>query len=92
MRAGSTAARPQQRPDVRKPGGERAEPGGRSSNLNQSLLQPESGESRDHRILPAHAPGDHLHFNDEGLKAMADAIDLNDQRFTGGRGAGHNAA
>ncbi|MFF4522706.1 SGNH/GDSL hydrolase family protein [Streptomyces bluensis] len=45
-----------------------------------------------HRILPAYDPGDHLHFNDAGLKAMADAIDPNDLLFTGARGAGRNAA
>ncbi|MER6913398.1 SGNH/GDSL hydrolase family protein [Streptomyces sp. NPDC000594] len=28
------------------------------------------------RILPAYDPGDHLHFNDAGLQAMADAVDL----------------
>ncbi|MEV7339411.1 SGNH/GDSL hydrolase family protein [Streptomyces sp. NPDC093544] len=28
------------------------------------------------RILPAYDPGDHLHFNDAGMKAMADSIDL----------------
>ncbi|MFC3574576.1 SGNH/GDSL hydrolase family protein [Streptomyces yaanensis] len=28
------------------------------------------------RILPAYDPGDHLHFNDAGMKALADAIDL----------------
>ncbi|MFE6487269.1 SGNH/GDSL hydrolase family protein [Streptomyces sp. NPDC057757] len=32
--------------------------------------------ARPSRILPAYDPGDHLHFNDAGLKAMADAIDL----------------
>ncbi|MFF0156143.1 SGNH/GDSL hydrolase family protein [Streptomyces sp. NPDC005263] len=31
-----------------------------------------------HRILPAYDNGDHLHFNDAGLKAMADAVDLTD--------------
>ncbi|MEU1274221.1 SGNH/GDSL hydrolase family protein [Streptomyces sp. NPDC005799] len=29
------------------------------------------------RILPAYDSGDHLHFNDAGLQAMADAVDLN---------------
>lgn len=29
------------------------------------------------RILPAYDSGDHLHFNDAGLRAMADAVDLN---------------
>ncbi|MFF4349521.1 SGNH/GDSL hydrolase family protein [Streptomyces sp. NPDC001530] len=28
------------------------------------------------RIRPAYDPGDHLHFNDAGMKAMADTIDL----------------
>ncbi|MFD4548179.1 SGNH/GDSL hydrolase family protein [Streptomyces sp. NPDC058466] len=28
------------------------------------------------RILPAYDPGDHLHFNDAGMKAMADKVDL----------------
>jgi len=28
------------------------------------------------RIRPAYDPGDHLHFNDAGMKAMADRIDL----------------
>ncbi|GGN95423.1 SGNH hydrolase [Streptomyces albiflavescens] len=32
--------------------------------------------SHPHRILPAYDPGDHLHFNDAGMKAMADRIDL----------------
>ncbi|MFG2364530.1 SGNH/GDSL hydrolase family protein [Streptomyces mirabilis] len=29
-----------------------------------------------HRILPAYDPGDHLHFNDTGMQALADGIDL----------------
>ncbi|MET7782765.1 SGNH/GDSL hydrolase family protein [Streptomyces mirabilis] len=29
-----------------------------------------------HRILPAFDPGDHLHFNDTGMQALADNIDL----------------
>ncbi|MHA5054969.1 SGNH/GDSL hydrolase family protein [Streptomyces sp. SD15] len=29
-----------------------------------------------HRIHPAYDPGDHLHFNDAGMRAMADTIDL----------------
>lgn len=32
------------------------------------------------RSLPAYDSGDHLHFNDAGLQAMADAIDLRDLR------------
>ncbi|MFI0962712.1 SGNH/GDSL hydrolase family protein [Streptomyces sp. NPDC021080] len=28
------------------------------------------------RILPAYDPGDHLHFNDAGMSALADTIDL----------------
>lgn len=28
------------------------------------------------RILPAYDPGDHLHFNDAGMRALADTIDL----------------
>uniref|UniRef100_A0AAU3I4J3 SGNH/GDSL hydrolase family protein n=1 Tax=Streptomyces sp. NBC_01393 TaxID=2903851 RepID=A0AAU3I4J3_9ACTN len=32
--------------------------------------------SRPSRILPAYDPGDHLHFNDAGMRALADAIDL----------------
>ncbi|MFJ8792642.1 SGNH/GDSL hydrolase family protein [Streptomyces sp. NPDC102462] len=28
------------------------------------------------RIRPAYDPGDHLHFNDAGMRALADAIDL----------------
>ncbi|MFF1682516.1 SGNH/GDSL hydrolase family protein [Streptomyces sp. NPDC058256] len=32
--------------------------------------------ARPSRILPAYDPGDHLHFNDAGMKAMADRIDL----------------
>ncbi|MFF0222021.1 SGNH/GDSL hydrolase family protein [Streptomyces sp. NPDC004629] len=28
------------------------------------------------RIKPAYDPGDHLHFNDAGMRALADAIDL----------------
>lgn len=31
---------------------------------------------RPDRIRPAYDPGDHLHFNDAGMKALADAIDL----------------
>ncbi|MFF7838008.1 SGNH/GDSL hydrolase family protein [Streptomyces ossamyceticus] len=31
-----------------------------------------------HRIRPAYDPGDHLHFNDAGMRALADAIDLAD--------------
>ncbi|MER7045300.1 SGNH/GDSL hydrolase family protein [Streptomyces jumonjinensis] len=31
---------------------------------------------RPERILPAYDPGDHLHFNDAGYQAMADAVDL----------------
>jgi lysophospholipase L1-like esterase len=30
-----------------------------------------------HRIRPAYDPGDHLHFNDTGMQALADDIDLN---------------
>ncbi|MEU8587517.1 SGNH/GDSL hydrolase family protein [Streptomyces sp. NPDC048664] len=30
------------------------------------------------RILPAYDPGDHLHFDDAGAKALADSIDLTD--------------
>lgn len=33
---------------------------------------------RPHRIRPAYDPGDHLHFNDAGMRALADAIDLSD--------------
>ncbi|MFF8957572.1 SGNH/GDSL hydrolase family protein [Streptomyces sp. NPDC014894] len=33
---------------------------------------------RPERILPAYDPGDHLHFNDAGLQALADAVDLDD--------------
>ncbi|WP_434481977.1 SGNH/GDSL hydrolase family protein [Streptomyces sp. NBC_01340] len=29
-----------------------------------------------HRIRPAYDPGDHLHFNDTGMQALADGIDL----------------
>lgn len=29
-----------------------------------------------HRIRPAYDPGDHLHFNDTGMRALADGIDL----------------
>jgi lysophospholipase L1-like esterase len=29
-----------------------------------------------HRIRPAYDPGDHLHFNDTGMQALADDIDL----------------
>ncbi|WP_406174759.1 SGNH/GDSL hydrolase family protein [Streptomyces sp. NBC_00996] len=32
--------------------------------------------SHPNRIRPAYDPGDHLHFNDAGMKAMADTIDL----------------
>ncbi|MGP4047610.1 SGNH/GDSL hydrolase family protein [Streptomyces sp. 2A115] len=32
--------------------------------------------SRPHRMLAAYDPGDHLHFNDAGMRAMADSIDL----------------
>ncbi|MGW2692963.1 SGNH/GDSL hydrolase family protein [Streptomyces sp. NPDC001296] len=45
-----------------------------------------------HRILPAYDSGDHLHFNDAGLKAMAEAIDLNDLSFTAERVPERNAA
>lgn len=31
---------------------------------------------RPNRILPAYDPGDHLHFNDTGMRALADTIDL----------------
>ncbi|MGW0842903.1 SGNH/GDSL hydrolase family protein [Streptomyces sp. NPDC002787] len=31
---------------------------------------------RPHRIRPAYDPGDHLHFNDAGMRALADALDL----------------
>jgi lysophospholipase L1-like esterase len=31
--------------------------------------------ARPHRILPAYDPGDHLHFNDAGMRALADAVD-----------------
>ncbi|MFE2970899.1 SGNH/GDSL hydrolase family protein [Streptomyces sp. NPDC059340] len=31
-----------------------------------------------HRILPAYDPGDHLHFNDTGMQALADDIDLDE--------------
>ncbi|WP_055494626.1 SGNH/GDSL hydrolase family protein [Streptomyces sp. TP-A0356] len=31
---------------------------------------------RPDRIQPAYDPGDHLHFNDAGMKALADTIDL----------------
>ncbi|GLF97886.1 SGNH/GDSL hydrolase family protein [Streptomyces yaizuensis] len=37
--------------------------------------------ARPNRILPAYDPGDHLHFNDAGLQAMADAVDLADLRL-----------
>jgi lysophospholipase L1-like esterase len=33
---------------------------------------------RPHRIRPAYDPGDHLHFNDAGMRALADAIALSD--------------
>ncbi|MET9890168.1 SGNH/GDSL hydrolase family protein [Streptomyces sp. NPDC006465] len=33
--------------------------------------------ARPSRILPAYDPGDHLHFNDSGMRALADTIDLN---------------
>lgn len=29
-----------------------------------------------YRIRPAYDPGDHLHFNDAGMRAMADTVDL----------------
>jgi lysophospholipase L1-like esterase len=32
--------------------------------------------SHPNRILPAYDPGDHLHFNDAGMRAMAGTIDL----------------
>ncbi|MFD9441349.1 SGNH/GDSL hydrolase family protein [Streptomyces sp. NPDC060006] len=32
--------------------------------------------SRPHRMLPAYDPGDHLHFNDAGMRALADSVDL----------------
>ncbi|MFE2535157.1 SGNH/GDSL hydrolase family protein [Streptomyces sp. NPDC059371] len=32
--------------------------------------------ARPNRILPAYDPGDHLHFNDAGMRALAEAIDL----------------
>ncbi|MET8854975.1 SGNH/GDSL hydrolase family protein [Streptomyces sp. NPDC004579] len=32
--------------------------------------------ARPNRILPAYDPGDHLHFNDAGMRALADTIDL----------------
>ncbi|WP_328552779.1 SGNH/GDSL hydrolase family protein [Streptomyces sp. NBC_00358] len=32
--------------------------------------------ARPSRILPAYDPGDHLHFNDAGMRALADTIDL----------------
>ncbi|WP_151481058.1 SGNH/GDSL hydrolase family protein [Streptomyces albicerus] len=32
--------------------------------------------SRPHRMLAAYDPGDHLHFNDAGMRALADSIDL----------------
>ncbi|MEV8030582.1 SGNH/GDSL hydrolase family protein [Streptomyces sp. NPDC086182] len=32
--------------------------------------------ARPSRILPAYDPGDHLHFNDAGMRALAGAIDL----------------
>ncbi|MGW1064914.1 GDSL-type esterase/lipase family protein [Streptomyces aureus] len=32
--------------------------------------------ARPDRILPAYDPGDHLHFNDAGMRALADTIDL----------------
>lgn len=42
-----------------------------------------------HRILPAYDTGDHLHFNDTGLQAMADAVDLADLTEPAGpRGGG----
>lgn len=34
--------------------------------------------ARPDRILPAYDPGDHLHFNDAGMKALAEAVDLAD--------------
>ncbi|MGQ4388383.1 SGNH/GDSL hydrolase family protein [Streptomyces sp. SAS_270] len=30
------------------------------------------------RILPAYDPGDHLHFDDAGMRALADTVDLTD--------------
>ncbi|MET7384488.1 SGNH/GDSL hydrolase family protein [Streptomyces sp. NPDC005529] len=32
--------------------------------------------ARPNRILPGYDPGDHLHFNDTGMRALADTIDL----------------
>ena len=32
--------------------------------------------SRPHRMLAAYDPGDHLHFNDAGMRALADSVDL----------------
>lgn len=40
--------------------------------------------SRPHRMQSAYDPGDHLHFNDAGMRAMADSIDLAD--LTGAAG------
>ncbi|NUS86574.1 MAG: SGNH/GDSL hydrolase family protein [Streptomyces sp.] len=40
-----------------------------------------------HRILPAYDTGDHLHFNDAGLQAVADAVDLAELRAGGPRPA-----
>lgn len=31
-----------------------------------------------HRIRPAYDPGDHLHFNDAGMRALAEVIELSD--------------
>ncbi|WP_307624267.1 SGNH/GDSL hydrolase family protein [Streptomyces sp. V3I7] len=31
---------------------------------------------RPRRILPAYDPGDHLHFNDAGMRALAESVDL----------------
>ena len=33
-----------------------------------------------HRMRAAYDPGDHLHFNDAGMRAMADRIKLADLR------------
>ncbi|MDH6626117.1 lysophospholipase L1-like esterase [Streptomyces sp. LBL] len=45
-----------------------------------------------HRILPAYDNGDHLHFNDAGLKAMGDAVDLDHLRRTFANSYAHSAA
>lgn len=42
--------------------------------------------ARPERIRPAYDPGDHLHFNDAGMRALADAVDL--AQVTGERRAG----